>query len=275
LYSNGGDPYPSYTILYDPVKSLEWSDDRTLAYITTVRLFDYDHHIFQYRRYPCQYFYTDEIQMNYNNETINECIYNTTTSDYEYSFQLHLDSHHVEPYILRNLAIQCKYMNCSLSLLTMKYLSIDWNLHGRNNNFNCSFDPNQHYHIYVSPYSLTEWITLRCKTFSACSHSKQNLERSLITNIQLVYGSSYEMETPYCSLEKNIAYVIETNFAKTNHLLEQLVETIQRGFGKPNEREQAHMREYVEHKWVQNETNLTTNKTNILGQVQGMFQTIK
>jgi hypothetical protein len=271
LYSNGGDPYPSYTILYDPVKSLEWSDDRTLAYITTVRLFDYDHHIFQYRRYPCQYFYTDEIQMNYNNETINECIYNTTTSDYEYSFQLHLHSLHIEPYILRNLAIQCKYINCSLSLLVMKYISIDWNLQGRNNNINCSFDTTKHYNIYVSPYSLSEWITLRCKSIFACSSSKRNLERALSSNIQLIYGSSYGLETPYCSLEKSLAYVIETNLAQTNLLLEQLVNTIQRGFGKPDEREQAHMKEYVEQKWIHNETNSTTNKTGILGEAQGTF----
>jgi hypothetical protein len=275
LYSDGGDLYPSYTVFYDPIKALEWSDDRALAYITTIRLFDYDHHIFQYRRYPCQYFYSDEIRMNYNNETINECIYNTTTSDYEYSFQLHLNSRHVESYILRNLAIQCKYINCSLSLLTMKYLSIDWNLQGRNNNFNCSFDTTQHYHISVSPYSLSEWITLRCKSLFACNHSKHNLERALSSNIRLIYGSSYELETPYCSLEKSLAYVIETNIAQTNRLLEQLVDILQRGFGKPNEREQAHMKEYIEQKWIHNETNSTTNKTTILGEVQGTFQIAK
>ncbi len=43
----GDDLYPSYTLLYDLLKFLEYSDDRALAYITTVRLFDYDHHVFQ------------------------------------------------------------------------------------------------------------------------------------------------------------------------------------------------------------------------------------
>jgi hypothetical protein len=280
LNSNGGDLYPSYTLLYDPIISLEWSDDRALAYITTVRLFNYNHHIFQYRHYPCQYFYTDEIQMNYNNETINQCIYNTTTSDYEYTFQLHLDSRHIEPYILRNIAIQCKYINCSLSLLTMKYIRIGWNLQGRANNSNCSFDTTQHYGIYNTPYTLSEWIKLRCQSLLACNRSKHNLEHSLLSNIQLIYGSSYELETPYCSLEKNLAYVIDTNFAQANRFLEQLVDLIQRGFGKPNEREQAHLKEYIEQKWIHYDynstaTTTTTTITPISGEVQGIFRHMK
>ena len=52
-------------------------------------------------------------------------------------------------------------------------------------------------------------------------------------------------------MEKNLAYLIETNFAQTNRLLEQLIDIIQRGFGKPDEREQAHLKEYVENKWTQ------------------------
>jgi hypothetical protein len=276
LISNGNDLYPSYTLLYDPVKAREWSDDRALIYIITARLFNYDHHIFQYRRYPCQYFYTDDIRMNYNNETKNDCIYNTTTSDYEYNFQLHLDSRHIEPYILRNTAIECKYINCSLSLLNMKHIRIGWGLQGRDNNLNCSFDTTQHYDIHKTPYTLSEWITLRCKSFIACNRSKHNLEQSLTTNIQLAYGSSYELETPYCSLEKSLAYIVETNFAQTNRLLEQLIGLIQRGFGKPNEREQAHMKEYVEQKWTHNDNNnSTTNITALFGQVQGLFQNTK
>jgi len=275
LNTNNSELYPSYTLFYDPIKSLEWSDDRTLAYVTTLRLFDYNHHIFQYRRYPCQYFYTDEIQMKYNNETMNECIYNTTTSDYEYHFQLHFDSLHIEPYILRNIAIQCKYINCSLSLLTMKYIRISWNSQGVNNNSNCSFDTTRRYGISNTQYTLSEWITLRCESLFACNRSKYNLAQALSSNIQLVYGSSYEIQTPYCSLEKSLAYLIETNFAQTNRLLEQLVDTIQRGFGKPNEREQAHMKEYVEQKWTHIDNTSTVHTTPISGEVQGTFKNTK
>ncbi|CAF0856967.1 unnamed protein product [Adineta steineri] len=270
------DLYPSYNLLYDPVKALEWSDDPALMYITTIRLFDYEHHIFQYRRYPCQYFYTDEIKLNYNNDTKHECLYNTTTSDYRYSFQLHLDSRHVEPYILRNIAIQCKYINCSLSLLNIKYIRINWNLQGRTNNLNCSFDTTQQYGIYDTPYKLTEWISIRCQSLFACNRSKYNLEQVLLSNIHLIYGSSYELETPYCSLEKNLAHIIETNMAQTNRLLEQVVNLLQRGFGKPNERDQIHMREYVEQKWIQHENSSTTtaNKTSISGEVHGAFKQV-
>jgi hypothetical protein len=228
------------------MKAAEWSDSRALAYITTVRLFDYDHHIFQYRRYPCQYFYTDEIQLHYNNDTLNQCFYNTTTSDYEYHFQLHLDSRHVEPYILRNIAIQCNYTNCSLSLLNITYVHIGWNLKGRENNPDCSFDINQPYHILRTPYTISEWIILRCTSLSGCNQSKLNIEQSLPSSIQLIYGSSYELETPYCSLEKNLNYVIETHVTQTNRLLKELIELLQRGFGKPDERGQARLKEYVE-----------------------------
>jgi hypothetical protein len=275
LNSNGADLYPSYTIMYDPLISLEWSDDRALIYVTTVRLVDYAHHIFQYRRYPCQYFYTDEIQMNYNNETVNECIYNTTASNYEYSFQLHLDSRHVEPYILRNIAIQCRYINCSLSLLTMKYIRIGWNLLGRDQNLNCSFDTTRHYGIHASPHTLSDWITLRCQSLLACNRSKYNLIQTLSTHVQLIYGSSYELATPYCSLEKNLGYLIETNFAQTNRLLEQLVDVLQRGFGKPNEREQTHMREYVEQKSIPSIDNSTIHTPVLSGEVQGTFNRTK
>ncbi|UJR30290.1 hypothetical protein I4U23_017828 [Adineta vaga] len=270
------DLYPSYNLSFDPIKALEWSNDRALAYIITLRLFDYDHHVFQYRRYPCQYFYTDEIQLNYNNETNHECVYNTTTNDYEYNFQLHLDSRHIEPYILRNIAIQCKYLNCSLSLLNMKYIRIGWNLRGRDINLNCSFDTSQHYNIHDAPYKLTEWISLRCQSLDACRRSKYNLEQALLSNIHIVYGSSYELDTPYCSLEKSLAYVMETNFAETNRLLEKLVELLQRGFGRPDEREQIHMKEFIEQKWLHSDHPLITNTTAIAGEVQGTFnQTIK
>jgi len=275
LNSYATDIYPSYSILHDPVKALEWSDNRALTYITTVRIFNNDHHIFQYRRYPCQYFYTDEIQVNYNNETLHECLYNTTTSDYEYTFQLHLDSRHVEPYILRNIVIQCNYTNCSLSLLNIKYLRIGWNSYGRNNNSNCSFNTTQNYGIYHTPYALSEWITLRCQSLLACNYSKNNLKHALSSNIQLIYGSSYELDQPYCSLEKSLAYVIETNLKQTNQLLQQLVDLLQRGFGKPDEREQAHMKEYIEQKWTQNENNSITIATAISGEVQGIFGKIK
>ncbi len=275
LNSYGSDLLPSYTLLHDPLKALEWSDDNALVYITTIRIFDHNHHLFQYRRYPCQYFYTDEIQLTFNNETINECIYNTTSSDYEYNFQLHLNSHHLKPYILRNIALQCKYINCSLSLLNMKYVRIHWNLQGRDNNLNCSFDTTQYYSIYDGPYKLTEWISLRCKSLYACTQSKHNLEQSLSSNTQFIYRSSYELESPYCSLEKSLADIIERNFAQTNRLLEQLINILARGFGKPNEREQTHMKEFVEQKWIHQETNSTTNTTPILGEVQGVFKQTK
>ncbi|CAF2961954.1 unnamed protein product [Rotaria sp. Silwood2] len=269
------DVFESYTVVYNPLKSSEWSDDRALAYVTTVRVFDYDHHIFQYRRYPCQYFYTNEIQINHNNQTIHECIYNTTTSDYEYSFQLHLESHNIQSYILRNIAIQCKNINCSLSLLNIKSIRIDWNKYGHDINFNCSFNTIQQYDIYYTPHILTEWIILRCSSLFACNRSKYNLEQAISSNVQLIYSSTYELERPHCSLEKSVAYVIETNFAQTNHLLEQLVDLIQRGFGKPNEREQVYMKEYIEHKWINNHTNSTTNTTAMSGEVQGMFKPTK
>ena len=282
--SNGANLDPSYKIIYDPIKALEWSDNRALGYITTVQLFNNDHHIFEYRRYPCQYFYTAEIQMDYNNQTTNKCIYNTTTSDYEYNFQLHLNPHSVEPYVLRNIAIQCKYINCSLSLLTVKYLRIDWNLQGREKNPNCTFDNARQYGIYESiqykgiydkPKTLSEWITVRCKNLLSCNNSKSTLEHFLSTNIRIVYGSLYELGSPYCSLEKNIAYLIETNFAQTNRLLVQLVNIMQRGFGKPDEREQASMKEYVEHKWLPLDTNSTTNTTTFTGEVHGTFKQAK
>ncbi|CAF0943478.1 unnamed protein product [Rotaria sordida] len=269
------DLYGSYTLLYDPLKSSEWSDDLALAYIRTVQLLNYDYHVFQYRPYPCQYFYTSKIEINYNNQTINACIYNTTTSDYEYNFQLHLDFHNIESYILRNIAIQCKYINCSLSLLNVKSIRIDWNKYGRDINFNCSFNTIQQYNIYNAPHILTEWITLRCKSLSACTRSKYNLEQALSSNIQLIYSSTYELEKPYCSLEKNLIYIIETNFSQTNRLLEQLIDLIQRGFGRPNEREQVHMKEYIEHKWIHNHTNTTIDTTAISGEVQGTFKDTK
>ena len=272
LVSHGNETNLSYSIFYDPVKSLKWSDDRALTYITTVRLSDHIHHIFQYRRYPCQYFYTDEMRMSYNNPNIYRCMYNTTTSTYQYSFQLHLESRHIESYILRNLAVRCKYTNCSLSLLNLKYIRIAWNTQNRENNSNCSFNTEHHYGLYVSPYTLSEWITVQCKSLVACNRSKTNLERSVSSNIQLVYGSSYQLATPYCSLDKNLAFLVETNFSQTNRLLEQLVNIIQRGFGKPDEREQAQMKEYIEQKWTNNDANSTRNTTALIGEVQGTFQ---
>jgi hypothetical protein len=157
----------------------------------------------------------------------------------------------------------------------MKYIRISWNLQGLNNNSNCSFDTTRRYDIYDAQYRLFEWITLRCKCLFASNLSKYNLAQALSSSIQLVYGSSYELQTPYCSLEKSLAYLIETNFAQTNRLLEQLVDTIQRGFGKPNEREQAHMKEYVEHKWTHIENTSTVHTTAISGEVQGMFKQMK
>ncbi|CAF0738353.1 unnamed protein product [Adineta steineri] len=249
--SNTGDLYPSYSLSRDPMKIHEWSDNPVLAYVTTVRLFDYDHHIFQYRRYPCQYFYTAEIQIHHNNETINQCLHNTTTDDYEYNFQLHFDSRHVEPYILRNIAFQCDYINCSLSLLNTTFIYIGWNLKGRENNPNCSFDTNQAYNILRTPYTISESIILRCKSFSTCNQSKSNLEQSLSSQIQLIYGSSYELETPYCSLEKNLGFIIDKNFAQTNILIQQLLELMQQRFDKSIE--------YVKH------VSTTTANTTVAG----------
>ncbi|CAF2449195.1 unnamed protein product [Rotaria sp. Silwood2] len=257
LSSNSGDLYPSYNLSIDPMKAFEWSDSPALVYIKTVRLFDYDHHIFQYRRYPCQFFYTDEIQLFYNNETLNQCLYNTTKSDYEYSFQLHFDSRHVEPYILRNIAIQCNYINCSLSLLNMTYVNIGWNLRGRENNPDCSFDIDQPYNITRTPYTVSEIITLRCKSLSACNRSKSNIEQFLSLYIRLIYGSSYELQMPYCSLEKSLSHVINTNFVQTNSLLQQIIELMQRGSGKADGSEQEKIKESVEH--VSTTTNDTLN----------------
>jgi hypothetical protein len=240
---NAEDLYPSYSLAVDPEEVVEWSDNRALAYITTVRLYDYDHYIFQYRRYPCQYFYTDEIQLYHNNETLNQCLLNSTTNEYEYHFQLHLDSRHVEPHILRNIAVQCNYTNCSFSLLNITYIYIGWNFQGRKNNTDCSFDTNQIYYILRTPYTISELITLRCKSLKACNHSKLNLEQSMASSIQLIYGSSYELDIPYCSLERSLSHVVNTNLGETNRLLQQLLELMQRNFGKRDE--QAKLKEQL------------------------------
>jgi hypothetical protein len=247
LSSNAQDLYPSYNLSSDPMKVSEWSDNPTLAYITTARLYDYDHHIFQYRHYPCQYFYTDEIQMHHTNEIVHQCLHNTTTNDYEFSFQLHLDSRHVEPFILRNIAVQCIYINCSFSLLNVTYLHIGWNLKSRENNPDCSFDINKSYAIVNTPYTVSELITLRCKSLLACNRSQINLEQALPANIQLIYGSSYELETPYCSLEKSVSHVMETNIAQTNLLLKELIEISRRGYGKSTDSEQTKKEESIKH----------------------------
>lgn len=238
LSSNESDLYPSYSISVDPVEAQEWSQDRALAYTTTVRLYDYDHHIFQYRRYPCQYFYTDEIQLFPNNETMSQCVHNTTTNNYEYNFQLHLDSRHVEPQILKNMAIQCIYVNCSLSSLNITNVFVEWSAKGRENNPDCSFDVEQSYNILNTPYTISEWITLRCKSLSACNNSKSNIEQYLAAHVQIIYGSSYELSNPYCSLEKGLGYVLDTNFAKTNTLLQQLIDLIKRNSNTTNEGQQ-------------------------------------
>lgn len=235
-----GDLYSNYTIFTDPGKASEWSSDLALHYVTTVRLLTYDHHIFQYRRYPCQYFYTDEIRIANENETVNQCQYNTSTIDYEYRFQLHLHSKHVDSVILRHLAVHCIYVNCSLSLLSLKSLQIDWNDKGRQLNPDCSFDPN---HPYAIINTVSEWIAVRCHSLIACNRSRSHLETSLASQVRLTYGSAYELDTPYCSLESSVNHVLETNLGKTNRLLEELVGLIRRGFGTANDREQAKLKD--------------------------------
>lgn len=224
---NAADLYPSYTVTVEPDEVVEWSENQALSYITTIRLFDYNHYIFQYRRYPCQYYYTDEIQIFHSNDTLNQCLKNSTTNEYEYQFQLHLDSRHVEPYILRNIALQCDYVNCSFSLLNITYVYIGWTLYGRQNNPECSFDTQTAYYIQRTPYTISEWITLRCKSLSACNQSKSNLEQAFVPSIQLIYGSAYDLDIPYCSLERNVRHLINTNFAETNGLLKQLIKLLQ------------------------------------------------
>ena len=247
-----GDLYSNYTIFTDPGKASEWSSDLALHYVTTVRLLTYDHHIFQYRRYPCQYFYTDEIQIPNENETVNQCQYNTSTIDYEYRFQLHLHSKHVEPVILRHLAVHCIYINCSLSLLSLKYLQIDWNDKGRQINPNCSFDHDRLYAIINTGQStVSDWIAVRCQSLIACNQSRSHLESSLASQVRLTYGSAYELDTPYCSLESSVNHVLETNLAKTNRLLEELVGLIRRGFGTATDREQAKLKDSFSHsEWL-------------------------
>lgn len=227
--SNGiaSDLYPNYNLTIDPEERLEYSDDRALAYVSTVRLHDYDHHIYQYRRYPCQYFYTDEIQLHYTNETINQCLLNSTTNHYDFYFQLHLDSRHVEPYILRNIALKCNYTNCSLSLLNITAINIGWSFQGKQNNPNCSFDIYQPYSILQIPYTISEMIRLQCRSFVACNQAKSTLEQAFRVSTELVYTSDFDLEEPYCSLERSIPYIIETNFAQTNRLLQQLIDIIQ------------------------------------------------
>lgn len=268
----GEDLYPSYTISIDPKKVLEWSNDRALSYVTTVRLFDYDHHIFQYKRYLCQYFYTDEIQIHYENESIQQCIYNETTVDYEYRFQLHLDSRHVEPFILKNLAINCIYVNCSFSQLDIKYLQIDWNTEGQTKNAECTFDTNQPYAIQTTPYTISEWIKIRCKSLDACRDAKKNLEQTFTSNVRITYGSSYELQQPYCSLEKSLSHVIEKKLDETNGFLHDLVALIQRGFAPPDEREQTKLREYVEQISSMSDTTTTTPMTTSLKKKRNPFR---
>lgn len=272
LYTNGNDVYSSYSSVYDPLKSLEWSDDRELSYITTVRLMNDDYHVYQYKRYPCQYFYTDQVQISHHNETVNQCVYNTATSNYEYRFQIHLSYRPIEPFILRNIAIQCKYVNCSLLSLDVKSIRIDWNEFALTQNMNCSFNPTAQYNINKTVNMLSEWIPLRCQSLAACNNSKHNIQQALSSNINLIYSSSYQLNKPYCSLEKNLLYIIEANFAQTNRLLEQLIDLMQQGFGKPDEREQVHMKEFVEHKWINSNSSSTINKTALSGEVQGTFK---
>ncbi|CAF3391572.1 unnamed protein product [Rotaria socialis] len=243
LSSNSNDLYPSYHLTVNPIKALEWSENSVLAYVTTVRLFDYDHHIFQYRRYPCQYFYTDEIQLFNSNESFSQCSYNTTANNYEYSFQLHLDSRHVEPYIFKNIAIQCTYIKRSLSLLNITNIYVGWNLKGRENNSDCSFDINTPHNILQTPYTISELITLQCKSLLACNHSKLNLEQFLSTYVQIVYGSSLDLQIPYCSLEKSLSHVIDTNCAQTNGFLQQLIALIKQNSVARREDEQVKIKD--------------------------------
>lgn len=229
------DLYPNYNLTIDNEERLDYSDNRALAYISTVRLHDYDHHIYQYRRYPCQYFYTDEIQLHYTNETMNQCELNRTTNDYDFYFQLHLDSRHVEPFILRNIALKCNYTNCSLSLLNITSINIGWSLEGKKNNLNCSFDIHQSYQILRMPYTISEMIRLQCKSFIACKQAKSTLEQAFRVSTELVYNSAFELEVPYCSLERSVRFVVETNFAQTNHLLRQLINVFQQNSTKSNQ----------------------------------------
>jgi len=223
-----GDLYPNYNLTIDHEERLEYSDDRALAYVSTVRLHDYDHHIYQYRRYPCQFFYTDEIQLHYTNETVNQCVLNKTTNEYDFYFQLHLDSRHVEPDILRNIALKCNYTRCSLSLLNITYVNVGWSFQGKQKNPNCSFDISQPYNILPTPYTISEMIRLQCKSRAACSNAKSTLEQSFRPSIEFVYHSDFELKKPYCSLERRIRYAMEANFAQTNRLLQQLIDVIQK-----------------------------------------------
>jgi len=63
----------------------------------------------------------------------------------------------------------------------------------------------------------------------------------------LIYGSAYELEIPYCSLEKSLNHVINTNFAQTNRILQQIVELIQGRSSDSDKPEQEKVEEYVEH----------------------------
>jgi hypothetical protein len=65
------------------------------------------------------------------------------------------------------------------------------------------------------------------------------------SSIQLIYGSAYELEVPYCSLEKSLSHIMNTNLGETNRLLKQLLELMQRGFSKQNDQEQAKHKEIL------------------------------
>ena len=68
----------------------------------------------------------------------------------------------------------------------------------------------------------------------------------MAASIQLIYGSAYELALPYCSLEKSLSHLVNTNLGETNRLLQQLLEVMQRAFGKRDDREQAKLAEHIQ-----------------------------
>ncbi|CAF0880986.1 unnamed protein product [Didymodactylos carnosus] len=245
-HSGIADLYPAYSLSYDIVKVKEWSNSSAFNYITTVHIADYDHHIFQYRPYPCQFYYTDEIQINPNETT--DCVYNTTTLDYEYSLIVHLDSRHIETPIIRNIAIKCPFINCSLSLLSIKYIHIDWNNQIKlDHKTQCSFDnTTQWYKIIEQPYTVSEPILMKCKTSDSCKQSKTMLED--INNFELKYSSPLVLDQPYCSIEQSLNTVIASNFNETLRLINKIIRIMEKGFGKVDETEQEKLAKYVRNK---------------------------
>ncbi|CAF1079969.1 unnamed protein product [Didymodactylos carnosus] len=214
---------PEYSIAHDPGKEQEMFYS---AYIATVRI---------YRPYLCQFDFA--IQININETT--ECVSNSNALNYEYSFTVQLDSKHIETSVIRNLAIKCPFINCSLSSFSIKHIHIDSNAQLRSENkIQCSIDNStQWFKIIEHQYTVSEPITMKCKTFDSCKQSKSMIKQGL-SNFQLKYSSADSSNYPSCSVERRLSDELTTNFEETIHSLNKVIPNVENRFEKVDRTEQ-------------------------------------